>query len=69
MHVHQAAIYQEVFLGPGPHKDNVGWYGWHQRLADRGFVVLNVDFRGSYGYGRDFRTANHLDVGVGDAPT
>lgn len=67
VHVHQAAIYQEVFLGPGPHKDNVGWYGWHQRLADRGFVVLNVDFRGSYGYGRDFRTANQYDVGVGDA--
>lgn len=67
VHVHQAAIYQEVYLGPGPHKDNVGWYGWHQRLADRGFVVLNVDFRGSYGYGRDFRTANQYDVGVGDA--
>ena len=67
IHVHQAAIYQEVYLGPGPHKDNVGWYGWHQRLADRGFVVLNVDFRGSYGYGRDFRTANQYDVGVGDA--
>jgi dipeptidyl-peptidase-4 len=65
--VHQAAIYQEVFYGPGPHKDNVGWYGWHQRLADQGFVVLNVDFRGSYGYGRDFRTGNYLDVGVGDA--
>ncbi len=67
VHVHQAAIYQEVFLGPGPHKDNVAWYGWHQRLADLGYVVLNVDFRGSYGYGRDFRTANYLDVGVGDA--
>jgi dipeptidyl aminopeptidase/acylaminoacyl peptidase len=67
VHVHQAAIYQEVYLGPGPQKDNVAWYGWHQRLADRGFVVLNVDFRGSYGYGRDFRTANHLDIGVGDA--
>jgi len=67
VHVQQAAIYQEVYLGPGPHKDNVGWYGWHQRLADLGYAVLNVDFRGSYGYGRDFRTANHLDVGVGDA--
>ena len=67
VHVHQAAIYQEVFVGSGPHKDNVAWYGWHQRLTDRGYVVLNVDFRGSYGYGRDFRTANYLDVGVGDA--
>jgi dipeptidyl aminopeptidase/acylaminoacyl peptidase len=67
VHVHQAAIYQEVFTGSGPHKDNVAWYGWNQRLADRGYVVFNVDFRGSYGYGRDFRTANYLDVGVGDA--
>ena len=67
VHVHQAAIYQEAYLGPGPQKDNTTWYGWHQRLADRGFVVLNVDFRGSYGYGRDFRTGNYLDVGVGDA--
>lgn len=67
VHVHQAAAYQEVYLGPGPAKDNVGWYGWHQRLAGLGYVVLNVDFRGSTGYGRDFRSANYLDVGVGDA--
>ena len=67
VHVHQAAIYQEVFLGSGPHKDNMAWYGWHQRLADRGYVVFNVDFRGSYGYGRDFRTGNYLAVGVSDA--
>lgn len=67
VHVHQAAIYQEAYLGPGPQKDNVGWYGWHQRLAQLGYVVLNVDFRGSYGYGRDFRVGNYQDVGVGDA--
>ena len=67
VHVHQASIYQEVFVGSGPHKDNVAWYGWHQRLADRGYVVLNVDYQGSYGYGRDFRTANYMDLGVGDA--
>lgn len=67
VHVHQAAAYQEVYSGPGPAKDNVGWYGWHQRLAALGYVVLNVDFRGSTGYGRDFRSANYLDVGVGDA--
>lgn len=67
VHVHQAALYQEAYLGSGPHKDNVAWYGWHQRLAQLGYVVLNVDYRGSYGYGRDFRVANHLDVGVGDA--
>jgi dipeptidyl aminopeptidase/acylaminoacyl peptidase len=67
VNVHQASLYQEAYHGPGPQKDNVGWYGWHQRLAQLGYVVLNVDYRGSSGYGRDFRTANHLDVGVGDA--
>ena len=67
INVHQASLYQEGVLGPGPQKDNVGWYGWHQRLAQLGYVVLNVDYRGSSGYGRDFRTANYLDVGVGDA--
>jgi len=67
VNVHQASLYQEAYLGPGPQKDNVGWYGWHQRLVQLGYVVLNVDYRGSSGYGRDFRTANYLDVGVGDA--
>ncbi len=55
---------QEVFLGPGLQKNSLGWYGWHQRLARRGYVVLNVDYRGSFGYGRDFRTADHLVMGV-----
>lgn len=67
VHTHQNAIYQEVYLGPGPQKDNVAWYGFHQRLAQEGYVVLNVDYRGSYGYGRDFRVADYLDLGGKDA--
>src|SRR5207249_11717415 len=39
VHTHQAAIYQEVYLGPGPQKDNVAWYGFNQRLAEQGYVV------------------------------
>ncbi len=63
--VHEASAgNQDVFLGPGPQKDSVGWYLWHQRLAERGYVVLNVDYRGSFGYGRDFRTADYLVMGV-----
>jgi len=27
------------------------WYAWTQFLASRGYVVLQPDFRGSYGYG------------------
>ena len=67
VHTHQAAIYQEVYLGPGPQKDNVAWYGFHQRLAQEGYVVLNVDYRGSYGYGRNFRVGDYMDLGGNDA--
>jgi len=67
VHTHQAAIYQEVYLGPGPEKDNVLWYGFHQRLAQEGYLVLNVDYRGSYGYGRDFRVGDYMDLGGNDA--
>jgi dipeptidyl aminopeptidase/acylaminoacyl peptidase len=66
VHVHQAASYQDVYVGPGPQKDNVTWYAWHQRLAQLGYVVLNVDYRGSSGYGRDYRVANYRDLGGGD---
>ena len=31
--------------------------------ASRGYVVFNIDYRGSYGYGRDFRTADYLVLG------
>ena len=29
--------------------------------------MLNVDYRGSYGYGRDFRVGDYRDLGGGDA--
>jgi dipeptidyl aminopeptidase/acylaminoacyl peptidase len=66
VHTHQASSYQDVYLGPGPQKDNVTWYAWHQRLAQLGYVVLNVDYRGSTGYGREYRVANYQDLGGGD---
>ncbi len=35
-------------------------------LANEGYAVLDVDFRGSTGYGRDFRHANHDEWGHAD---
>ena len=66
VHTHQASSYQDVYDGPGPQKDNVAYYAWNQRLARLGYVVLNVDYRGSTGYGRDYRVANYQDLGGGD---
>jgi dipeptidyl aminopeptidase/acylaminoacyl peptidase len=37
-----------------------------QRLVADGLVVVDVDFRGSTGYGRAFRQANHGEWGHGD---
>jgi dipeptidyl aminopeptidase/acylaminoacyl peptidase len=37
-----------------------------QILVAAGFAVLDVDFRGSTGYGRTFRMANHDEWGHGD---
>lgn len=37
-----------------------------QALAQAGFMVLRVNYRGSEGYGRSFRTLNHKDWGGGD---
>ncbi len=46
-----------------------GWSGYahefmfHSFLAERGFVVLDMDYRASAGYGRDWRTAIYRHMG------
>ncbi|MCF8247699.1 MAG: prolyl oligopeptidase family serine peptidase [Saprospiraceae bacterium] len=39
---------------------------FHNFLADNGFTVLDVDYRGSQGYGRDWRTAVYRFMGGKD---
>ncbi len=39
---------------------------FHNLLADRGYTVLDIDYRGSAGYGRDWRTAIHKYMGRTD---
>jgi dipeptidyl-peptidase-4 len=38
----------------------------HQMLVERGYIVVQVDVRGSTGYGRSFREAFLMDFGGGD---
>jgi len=44
-------------------RDNFGYNGAHQLLANRGYAVLSVNFRGSTGFGKDFVTASNLEWG------
>jgi dipeptidyl aminopeptidase/acylaminoacyl peptidase len=41
-------------------------YLFHHLLRDRGFTVIDVDYRGSAGYGRDWRTAIYEHMGGKD---
>lgn len=41
-------------------------YMFNNLLADKGYTILDIDFRGSAGYGRDVRTANYRHMGGKD---
>jgi dipeptidyl aminopeptidase/acylaminoacyl peptidase len=41
-------------------------YAFHHQLAAEGYVVLDLDYRGSSGYGGDWRTAIHGHMGGRD---
>ena len=41
-------------------------YMFHQFLMERGYLVADVDYRGSAGYGRDWRTAIYEHMGGKD---
>jgi dipeptidyl aminopeptidase/acylaminoacyl peptidase len=41
-------------------------YMFHQLLMERGYLVVDVDYRGSAGYGRDWRTAIYRHMGGKD---
>jgi dipeptidyl aminopeptidase/acylaminoacyl peptidase len=62
--------------GDGVNQNYDGWhvqrnyavyYSFHQYLLQKGYVVIAPDYRGSIGYGREWRTAVHMDVGGNDA--
>jgi dipeptidyl aminopeptidase/acylaminoacyl peptidase len=62
--------------GDGVNQSYNGWhvqrnyavyYSIHQYFLQKGYVVFAPDYRGSIGYGRDWRTGVHMDVGGKDA--
>ncbi len=62
--------------GDGVNQNYDGWhvqrnyavyYSFHQYLLQQGYVVFAPDYRGSIGYGRDWRNGVHMDVGGKDA--
>jgi dipeptidyl aminopeptidase/acylaminoacyl peptidase len=62
--------------GDGINQNYDGWhvqlnysvyYSFHQYLLQKGYVVLAPDYRGSIGYGREWRQGVYMDVGGRDA--
>lgn len=62
--------------GDGVNQNYDGWhvqrnyavyYSFHQCLLQEGYVVFAPDYRGSIGYGRDWRNGVYMDVGGQDA--
>jgi dipeptidyl aminopeptidase/acylaminoacyl peptidase len=62
--------------GDGVNQNYDGWhvqrnyavyYSFHQYLLQKGYVVIAPDYRGSIGYGREWRTGVYMDVGGKDA--
>ncbi|MCI0451145.1 MAG: prolyl oligopeptidase family serine peptidase [Candidatus Latescibacteria bacterium] len=61
--IHGAGYLQNVLDGWGFYYRE---FMFHHFLASRGYTVLNVDYRGSAGYGRDCRTAIYKHMGGRD---
>ncbi|HYI14402.1 MAG TPA: prolyl oligopeptidase family serine peptidase [Thermomicrobiales bacterium] len=51
--------------GGGTNSFGNGWHPIEQFLAQRGFIVFAVEYRGSSGYGRDFAGLSYADWGGG----
>ncbi|PYQ08873.1 MAG: hypothetical protein DMF82_00615, partial [Acidobacteria bacterium] len=63
--VHGDGITQN-FDGWHVRRDYAVYYSVHQYLIQRGYVVLAVDYRGSIGYGKEWRQGHYRDLGGAD---
>lgn len=67
-HYHAGTRYPAVlWIHGGPEgQDNLSWDPWALYLAQKGYVVLRPNYRGSSGYGEKFRNSNVEDSGGGE---
>ena len=63
--VPEKAVPMVLLVHGGPWaRDGYGFNPLHQMLANRGYAVLSVNFRGSTGFGKDFLNAGNLEWGL-----
>jgi dipeptidyl aminopeptidase/acylaminoacyl peptidase len=54
-----------LFVHGGPWaRDGYGYNPYHQWMANRGYAVLSVNYRGSTGFGKSYVTAGNLQWGL-----
>jgi dipeptidyl aminopeptidase/acylaminoacyl peptidase len=54
-----------LFVHGGPWaRDQWGYHAYHQWLANRGYAVLGINFRGSTGFGKAFVNAGDMEWGA-----
>jgi dipeptidyl-peptidase 4 len=58
-------LLMDIYGGPGSQGvyNTFGTNGWHQWLAQQGFVIASVNNRGNGGYGSDFEKVVHRQLG------
>ncbi len=60
-------VFMTVYGGPGINTVNDAFTGsdyfWHQMLAEKGYIVVSVDNRGTGGRGRDFLKCTYKQLG------
>lgn len=59
--IHGAGYLQNAHAGWSNYQRE---FMFHSMLTEQGYVVLDLDFRGSKGYGRDWRTAVYRQMGT-----
>ena len=63
--IHGDGILQNRY-GWHPSKNYGVYYGFHQYLLSKGYIVLFIDYRGSIGYGKEFMQGHYMDLGGKD---